>query len=62
MQAKVTINREQGTFTHLKGAWSGTFPITELQKWLAFYRAQQARYPARAAVYEVDIRSLTAAL
>lgn len=62
MQAKITTNPDQGTFTHNKGAWSGTFQITDMQRWLAFYRAQLERYPAQASIYEVDIQALTAAL
>jgi hypothetical protein len=32
----------------------GTFPLADLEKWLAFYREQQARYPAHAITYEPD--------
>jgi hypothetical protein len=62
MQAKITINSDNGTYTHTKGSWSGTFPIAEMQSWLSFYRTQVQRYPTRAAIYEIDIRALETAL
>jgi hypothetical protein len=47
-----------GTFTLTKGPWSGTFPIEDLPKWLAFYRRQQELFPAHAANYANDVRAL----
>lgn len=62
MQANITIDSTSGTFTHTKGAWTGTFPISDLPRWLVFYRGQQERYPARAASYEADVEALAVAL
>lgn len=62
MQTTVTIDSTSQTFTHTRGDWSGTFPASEIALWLAFYRAQQERYPAHAATYQADGRELTAAL
>jgi hypothetical protein len=38
MQTAATYDSEAGTFTLTKGTWSGTFPIDDLPKCLAFYR------------------------
>lgn len=62
MQTTVTIDSTSQTFTHARGAWTGTFPISEIPTWLAFYLAQQERYPAHAATYEADVQQLSAAL
>ncbi len=58
MKATITIDSASGTYTHTKGAWTGTFPIADLGRWLAFYRSQQERYPFHAAAYEPDVRAL----
>lgn len=58
MKATINIDSDAGTYTHQKGTWSGTFPLADMPKWLAFYREQQARYPAHAQSYEQDVRSL----
>jgi hypothetical protein len=54
MKAIITIDSDAGTFTHSRRDWLGTFPLADLEKWLAFYREQQARYPAHAITYEPD--------
>lgn len=58
MKDTVTIDSTAGTFTHQKAAWSGTFPLSDLPKWLAFYRQMQERYPVHARTYEPDVRAL----
>lgn len=58
MKATITIDSDAGTFTMTKGVWSGTFPVSDIPKWLAFYRRQQERFPAYAAVYASDVRVL----
>lgn len=37
----VTYDSIAETFTMTKGAWSNTCPISDLPKWLVFYRQQQ---------------------
>lgn len=62
MKATITIDSTTGTFTHSRRDWSGTFPLSDLPKWLAFYRDQQQRYPAYAHTYEPDAVALAEAL
>jgi hypothetical protein len=58
MRTSATYDSGTGTFTLTKGVWSGTFPIADLPKWLAFYRDQRERFPAHATSYDDDIRAL----
>lgn len=58
MQTTATYDSEVGTFTLSKGPWSGTFPISDLPKWLAFYRRQRELFPAHAASYDDDVMAL----
>lgn len=60
MQTTATYDSETGTFTLFKGPWSGTFPISDLPKWLDFYRRQRDRYPNHAASYSSDVEALEA--
>lgn len=60
MQATATYDPATGTFTLVKGKWSGTFPVADLSSWLEFYRQQQERYPVHAASYGVDVMVLEA--
>ncbi|RWC26659.1 MAG: hypothetical protein EOS27_24460 [Mesorhizobium sp.] len=60
MQTNVTYESETGTFTIVKDQWRGTFPISELPKWLEFYRQQRVRYPAHASSYDSDVKALEA--
>lgn len=62
MQTTVTIDSVSGMVTMSRGAWSGTFPVSDLQKWLDFYRSQQERFPERAAIYAEDVRALEGAV
>jgi hypothetical protein len=55
-----TYDSETGTFTLSKGPWSGTFPISDLPKWLDFYRRQRERHPDHAASYTTDVEALEA--
>jgi hypothetical protein len=41
-----------------KGSWTNTYPISDVQKWIDFYRRQQERFPASAAIYDEDVRAL----
>lgn len=58
MQTAATYDSEAGTFTLTKGTWSGTFPIDDLPKCLAFYRRQQELFPDHAASYGDDVGAL----
>lgn len=64
MSSTATYDSVKGTFTITKGngkdAWSGTFPLSQLQSWLAFYRQQQVRYQAHAETYGEDVTALEA--
>jgi hypothetical protein len=60
MQTTATYDLVAGTFTLSKGPWSGTFPISDLPKWLDFYRQQQERDPDHAASYAEDVKALEA--
>jgi len=58
MQTTATYDSAAGTFTMTKGAWSMTSPISDLPKWLAFYRRQQELFPDHASVYADDVDAL----
>jgi len=60
MQTTATYDSQTGTFTLSKGPWSGRFPISDLPKWLDFYRRQRERYPNHAASYTSDVEALEA--
>ncbi len=60
MRTKAIYDSETGTFTLSKGPWSGTFPISDLLKWLDFYRRQRDRYPNHAESYDDDVKALEA--
>lgn len=60
-----TLAPEAGTFSLHAGSWSGTYPLAELQKWLAFYRRMRDRKcprtgkpGARAAIYAPTVAAL----
>lgn len=55
---KVTYDSAAGTFTMANGAWTNTYPISELPKWLAFYRRQQEQFPRYAASYQGSVEGL----
>ncbi|WP_280821499.1 hypothetical protein [Pseudaminobacter soli (ex Li et al. 2025)] len=46
------------TFTMTKGAWTNTYPISDLSKWINFYRLQRERFPAYATYYDDDVTAL----
>ncbi len=55
---KVTFDSAAGTFTMAKGAWTNTYPIADLPKWLEFYRTQQVMFPRHAWAYEDSVDAL----
>ncbi|MGA0615964.1 hypothetical protein [Paracoccus sp. KR1-242] len=50
--------RTETTFTITGKYWSGTYPMEELPKWLAFYRRQQELSPKVAASYDDVVEAL----
>jgi hypothetical protein len=58
MQTTATYDSATATFTLSKGPWSGTFPISDLPKWLDFYRRQRELFPAHATAYDADVKAL----
>ena len=61
MKTTVTIDSASGMVTISRGSWTGTFPVSDLQMWIDFYRGQQDRFPEHAASYADDVRALEAA-
>ena len=49
---------DDSTFTLTGKVWQATYPLDELQKWLAFYRSRRARFPKAADSYEPTIAAL----
>lgn len=60
MKTTTAIDSTGKTFTMAKGSWSSTFPISDLGKWLEFYRRQRERHPDHAASYYSDVEALEA--
>jgi hypothetical protein len=60
MAAKATYDSTARTFTFTKGVWSGTFPVADLSKWLAFYRRQRELFPDHAGSYDDEVDALEA--
>ena len=58
MKTTVTIDSASGMVTMTKGVWTGTFPVSDIPKWLSFYKLQQERFPVHAASYADDIKAL----
>ncbi|SUU90811.1 hypothetical protein EDC40_101277 [Aminobacter aminovorans] len=54
----VTYDSAAGTFTMANGAWTNTYPISDLPQWLAFYRNQQELFPRYAASYQGSVDGL----
>lgn len=48
------------TFTMKGRAWFNTYPITDLPKWLTFYRRMQAEHPKAKDSYDADVAALEA--
>ena len=57
--AIANLSPDRSTVTHSRGAWSNTFPASELPAQLAFYEQLQARRGgAYADSYESDVIAL----
>lgn len=52
--------RDETTFTVTGRYWSGTYPIEELPRWLAFYRRQREQHPKAGNTYDATIAALEA--
>ncbi|MFB9222085.1 hypothetical protein [Paracoccus cavernae] len=55
---RMHTSHDQTTFTLAGKAWSGTYPLHELPKWLAFYRHQKERFPKSGSAYDSAITVL----
>lgn len=55
-----SVSDDGQTFTLTRGAWSNTYPVADLAKWLAFYRDQKALFPKAGASYDASIAALEA--
>lgn len=53
-----TYHPETETFTLKSGAWSNTYPILDLPKWLSFYRRMKADFPKSGNSYDWAIEAL----
>ncbi len=54
----ITYDSTAGTFTMAKSGWTNTYPISDLPKWLAFYRKQQELFPRYASFYQDSVDGL----
>lgn len=55
---KATVTEDGRHFTLQRGAWSNTYPIEDLAKWLAFYRQQPLDFPKSGTNYAASITAL----
>ncbi|MCA0919820.1 hypothetical protein [Pseudooceanicola nanhaiensis] len=53
-----TLDRAGGTFTLTLGSWSNTYPLDQMETWLAFYRYQRDHFPKSLKSYDETIRLL----
>ena len=52
--------RDESTFTLQGKFWSGTYPLEDLPKWLAFYRRMRDTHPKAKGAYDGTIKALEA--
>ncbi|MBT9385102.1 hypothetical protein KM176_14625 [Pseudooceanicola sp. CBS1P-1] len=57
-EANCTLDREAGTFTLALGTWENTYPVADLDRWLAFYRSQREHFPKSLDTYDRTIALL----
>ena len=50
--------RDEQTFTLAGVQWSGTYPLDELPRWLAFYRRMRNVHPSGAPYYDAAVKAL----
>ncbi|EXL06469.1 hypothetical protein BG46_17085 [Brucella anthropi] len=58
METTAILYPDGKSFKMTRGAWSSDYPISDLSKWLAFYRLQQELFPAHAGQYAHDVAAL----
>lgn len=54
------ITHDDDTFTISGKEWSGTYPLSDLGKWLAFYRRQREDFPKANGAYDAIVDELEA--
>lgn len=54
------ITHTDTTFSMSCSHWSGTYPVEELPRQLAFYRKMRADFPKSGTAYDVSIEGLEA--
>ena len=52
------VTHTETTFTMTGRYWSGTYPISELPKWLSFYQRLSADFPKSGTAYDECIEEL----
>lgn len=57
---KATLSDDRKSFTLQRGAWSNTYPVEDLPKWLAFYREQPRLFPKAGETYAASITAIEA--
>lgn len=57
---KITHDPEARTFSITGTVWWDTYPIDDLQKWLAFYLTLQAEHPKANGAYDATVAGLEA--
>lgn len=57
MNTTAILDPEGTTFTVARGAWTNTYPLADLPKWIAFYRRQAELVPDQKC-YADDVRAL----
>jgi len=55
---KATLSDDGQSFTLARGAWSNSYPLADLPKWLAFYREQPRLFPKAGDTYAGSIAAL----
>lgn len=57
MTTTAVLDLNSVSFTMARGAWTNSYPLTELPKWIAFYRRQAELIPDQKSYIE-DVRAL----
>lgn len=52
------VTHTETTFSMTGRYWSGTYPISELPKWLSFYQRLRADFPKSGTAYDKCIEEL----
>ncbi len=57
-KGRMKVQHDESTFTLTGEYWSATYPLADLQKWLAFYRGRRARFPKAGDAYDTTLAAL----